>query len=113
MYRTYQAAMDSLEPFKAAARFTAGMMRQAWPHQSWPQAAMMGLDTRGMPAYVAAALGALVGGYFLFKNFDRLLGPDPTVCGDNEGSRGLNKVQVIALWLHLLAITGGFALLLH
>ena len=56
MYRTYQAAMDSLEPFKAAARFTAGMMRQAWPHQSWPQAAMMGLDTRGMPASVAAAL---------------------------------------------------------
>ena len=43
MYRTYQAAMDSLEPFKAAARFTAGMMRQAWPHQSWPQAAIMGL----------------------------------------------------------------------
>jgi len=58
-------------------------------------------------------IGTLIGGYFLFKNFDKLLGPDPSVSGDNEGSRGLNKVQVIVLWLHLLALTGGFALLLH
>ncbi len=58
-------------------------------------------------------IATLAAGCFLFKNFDRLLGPDPTVSGDNEGSRGLNKVQVIMIWLHLLAITGGFALLLH
>jgi hypothetical protein len=25
----------------------------------------------------------------------------------------LNKVQVIILWLHMLALTGGFALMLH
>ena len=54
-------------------------------------------------------IATLIGGYFLFKNFDKLLGPDPTVSGDNEGSRGLNKVQIIVLWLHLLALTGGFA----
>lgn len=58
-------------------------------------------------------IATLAGGYFLFKNFDRLLGPDTSVAGDNEGSRGLNKVQVIVIWLHLVAITGGFALLLH
>ncbi len=58
-------------------------------------------------------LGTLAGGFFLFKNFDKLLGPDSSVAGDNEGSRSLNKIQVIALWLHLLAITGGFALFLH
>ena len=73
----------------------------------------MHLETGIRIVFTTLFLATLVGGYFLFKNFDRLLGPDPTVCGDNEGSRGLNKVQVIAIWLHLLAITGGFALWLH
>jgi len=58
-------------------------------------------------------VATLIGGYFLFKNYNRLLGPDPSVPSDNEGSRGLNKVQVIVIWLHLVGITGGFALLLH
>ena len=54
-------------------------------------------------------LAVLAGGYFLFKNMDRLLAhPD-----ENAGSRGLNKVQLICLWCEALALTGGFALLLH
>ncbi len=58
-------------------------------------------------------IGTLFGGYILFKNFDKLFGPDPAFPGDNEGARGLNKVQAVVIWLHLLAITGGFASLLH
>ncbi len=58
-------------------------------------------------------VGTLVAGYFLFKNFDKLFGADPSMPGDNAGARGLNKVQVITIWLHLVAITGGFAFLLH
>ncbi|MDR3456776.1 MAG: hypothetical protein P4N60_04980 [Verrucomicrobiae bacterium] len=58
-------------------------------------------------------IATLAGGYFLFKNYDRLLGPDPSIPSENEGSLGLNKVQVIVIWLHLVGITGGFAFLLH
>lgn len=58
-------------------------------------------------------VGTLVAGYFLFKNFERLFGADPSLPGDNEGARGLNKVQVIVIWLHFVAITGGFAFFLH
>lgn len=53
-------------------------------------------------------LGTLAGGYFLFKNMDRLVAHP----NENAGSSGLNKVQIIAIWLHALALTGGFAFLL-
>ncbi len=58
-------------------------------------------------------VATLIAGYFLFKNFEKLLGRDPGFPGDSAGARSLNKVQVIVIWLHILAITGGFALLLH
>jgi hypothetical protein len=54
-------------------------------------------------------LATLVAGYFLFKNFDKLLGADPQVPTDNSGSRGLNKVQVVVIWLHAVLLTGAFA----
>jgi hypothetical protein len=57
-------------------------------------------------------VATLIAGYFLFKNFDKLFGPDPNSPSDNEGARGLNKVQFIAIWLHALALTGAFAFLL-
>jgi hypothetical protein len=57
-------------------------------------------------------VATLVAGFFLFKNFDKLFGPDPNSPSDNEGARGLNKVQFIAIWLHALALTGAFAFLL-
>lgn len=53
--------------------------------------------------------GLLVGGYYLFKNMDRLLAHP----NENEGARGLNKVQIISIWLHALALTGGFAFFIH
>lgn len=58
-------------------------------------------------------IATLLGGVLLFKNFEKLFGADPDFPGDNEGARGLNKVQAIVLWLHMLGLTGGFALLLH
>lgn len=58
-------------------------------------------------------IATLIAGYFLFKNFEKLLGRDPGFPNDSPGARSLNKVQVIVIWLHILAITGGFALLVH
>ena len=58
-------------------------------------------------------LGTLIAGYFLFKNYDCLFGPDPDAPGDNIGARGLNKVQVIAIWLHAVALTATFAFFMH
>ena len=58
-------------------------------------------------------VATLIAGYFLFKHSEKLFGHDPAFPGDTEGARGLNKVQVICIWLHALAITGGFAFLLH
>ena len=60
--------------------------------------------------FFVATLG---GGYFLFRNFEKLFGRDPAVAGDNEGACVLNKVQAVVIWLHFLAITGGFALFLR
>lgn len=57
-------------------------------------------------------VGTLVAGFFLFKNFDRILGADPQVPTDNSGSRGLNKVQVVVIWLHAVLLTGAFAFFL-
>jgi len=58
-------------------------------------------------------VGTLIAGYFLFKNFEKLFGSDPAFPGDTPGARSLNKAQVIIIWLHAVAITGGFAFLLH
>jgi hypothetical protein len=58
-------------------------------------------------------VATLIGGYFLFKNFEKLFGPNPAFPGDTAGARSLNKVQVIVIWLHAVAITGCFAFLLH
>jgi len=79
----------------------------------WPYLIRMHLETVLRIVFGTLFIATLAAGYFLFKNYDRLLGPDPSVPSDNEGSRGLNKVQVIVIWLHLVGITGGFALLLH
>ncbi|HEV2691862.1 MAG TPA: hypothetical protein VG347_03100 [Verrucomicrobiae bacterium] len=58
-------------------------------------------------------IGTLFIGLYLYRNFDRLLGPDPEIPGDNAGARGLNKVQVFCIWLHAVALTGGFAFFIH
>ena len=51
----------------------------------------------------------VLAGLYLLKNFEKLLGADPRVRTDNSGARTLNKVQVITIWVHILAITAAFA----
>ena len=58
-------------------------------------------------------VAVLIAGFFLYRNFDKMFAADPAFPGDNIGARGLNKVQVITIWLHALALTGAFAFLLH
>jgi hypothetical protein len=58
-------------------------------------------------------VGTLVVGYFLYKNYDRMFGPDPAFPGETGGARSLNKTQVFVIWLHFVLITGGFAFCLH
>ena len=57
-------------------------------------------------------IGTLLIGFYLYRNFERLFGHDPEVPGDNIGARGLNKVQVLVIWLHAVALTGSFAFFL-
>ena len=52
----------------------------------------------------------LAAGVVLFRNFEKLFGPDPAFPSDNAGARGLNKVQAVTIWLHLLALTGALAI---
>lgn len=70
---------------------------------------LMNIDIVLRIIFTGLFLGTLVAGYFLFKNFDKLLGADPQVPTDNSGSRGLNKVQVVVIWLHAVLLTGAFA----
>jgi hypothetical protein len=52
-------------------------------------------------------------GVWILKNHQRLFGVDPDIPSESSGARNYNKLQVIALWLHALLLTGSFALLLH
>ena len=69
----------------------------------------MQVDTIVRIIFSVLFVGTLVAGVYLFKNFERLLGADPQVPTDNAGSRGLNKVQVVVIWAHAVAITAAFA----
>lgn len=69
----------------------------------------MQVDTIVRIVFGGLFLGTLVAGVFLFKNLDRLVGADPQIPTDNSGSRGLNKVQVISIWAHAVALTGAMA----
>ena len=52
-------------------------------------------------------------GVWILKNHQRLFGVDPDIPSESSGARNYNKLQVIALWLHALLLTGSFALLLY
>ena len=55
-------------------------------------------------------VATLIAGVYLFKNFERLFGYDPRIPTDNSGAQGLNKVQVISIWAHALALTAAMAI---
>jgi hypothetical protein len=59
-------------------------------------------------------LGAsLLGGLYLYRNFDRFLGVDPEVPSESRGARGYTRMQVVAVWLHIVLFFGMGVLLLH
>ena len=70
----------------------------------------MNVDLVVRSVFAVLFLGTLVAGFYLFKNFEQLFGADPRIPADNSGARVLNKVQVIAIWVHVLGITAAFAL---
>jgi hypothetical protein len=53
-----------------------------------------------------------VGG-FVLMNFQRFFGPDPDMPSENSSARAYSKLQAVVVWLHALALTAAFALLLH
>ncbi len=57
-------------------------------------------------------IGTLVGGVYLFRNFERLFGPDPDMPSENSSARSYSKMQVFVVWAHAAALTGSFALFL-
>lgn len=64
-------------------------------------------------AFTLLFIGTLVAGVYLFRNYDRLFAPDPDLPSETHSARSYNKLQFFVLWLHAVALTGAFALLLH
>jgi len=63
--------------------------------------------------FAGAFLLVLVGGGYLFANFNRFFGPDPHIPSETGSARAYTKVQVVLVWLHAVVVTGALALLLH
>lgn len=64
----------------------------------------------GATAVFAAAVYA---GVYLFRNYERLFGIDPDMPSETGSSRAYSKIQVFAIWVHVLIASAAFALLIH
>lgn len=54
----------------------------------------------------------LIGGWWLRRNFTRLLGVKAELPSESRGSRGYTRMLVVAVWMHLvLFFSMGFFLL--
>ena len=64
---------------------------------------------------ISAALFILLlfAGVWIWRNRHGLFGVDPDIPSETPGARSYNMLQIAALWLHALLLTGSFALLLH
>jgi hypothetical protein len=64
---------------------------------------------------ISAALFILLlfAGVWIWRNRHRLFGVDADIPSETPGARSYNMLQILALWLHALLLTGSFALLLH
>lgn len=58
-------------------------------------------------------VASLIGGFYLFRNFERFLGVDPSLPSESRGARGYTRMQVIAVWLHVVVFFLMGVLLLH
>ena len=63
--------------------------------------------------FSAGFFAVLLIGAYLAKNFETLFGVDATVPNENSSERAYTKLQVFAVWVHALLLTGMLALLLH
>lgn len=61
--------------------------------------------------FILLFAGVLLSGFLVMKNFEKLFGVDPDVPSETSSGRSYGKVQVLAVWLHALVLTGVFALL--
>lgn len=58
-------------------------------------------------------VASLIGGYFIYRNFDRYLGVDRSLPSESRGARGYTRMQVVAVWMHIVVFFGMGVLLLH
>ncbi len=63
-------------------------------------------------AFVVFA-AALYAGYHLLKNHEKLFGVDPNMPSEGSSSRSYSKMQVFAIWAHVLIASGSVALMLE
>lgn len=61
----------------------------------------------------AVFIATLYAGWYLAKNYQKLFGVDPNMPSEGPSARAYSKVQIFALWTHVLVASGAFALLLH
>ena len=57
-------------------------------------------------------LVTLYAGYYMLKNYQRLFGVDPDLPGEGQSARAYFKVQIFAIWAHVLLGSGAAAILL-
>src|SRR4051812_2038407 len=58
-------------------------------------------------------VATLAAGLYLWNNVERLFGRDRNLPSENGSARAYSKVQVFAVWAHILLLTAAFAFLLH
>lgn len=55
----------------------------------------------------------LLGGWWLYRNYWKSLGVDQSIPSESRGARGYTRMQVVAVWLHVVVFFGMGVLLLH
>jgi hypothetical protein len=63
--------------------------------------------------FALAFVGTLIAGLIILKNYEKLFGVDRYLPSENSSARSYGKVQVLAIWLHAVALTGALALLME
>lgn len=58
-------------------------------------------------------VATIIIGLYLWKNYERLFGVDPSMPSENSSARAYSKVQVFSVWTHVFLLTGAFTFLLH
>ncbi len=55
----------------------------------------------------------LLAGIYLFRNYERFFGVDPTIPSETGSARTYSKVQIFLVLAHALVLTAAFALMVH